>query len=71
MDHFAPQLVGIRKRRRREGRGGGRLFEGGDNRETAIIRGNTVTLNQYFGVFFDSNVFVFLEFKSNSKKRFI
>ena len=33
---------------------------------TAIIRGNTVTLNQYFGVFFDSNVF--LEFKSNSKK---
>ena len=25
-----------------------------------------MTLNQYFGVFFDSNVF--LEFKSNSKK---
>ena len=54
-----------------------RLFEGYDyfkyfrqrgaiNCLTAIIRGNTVTLNQYFGVFFDSNVF--LEFKSNSKK---
>ena len=54
-----------------------RLFEGHDyfkyfrqrgaiNCLTAIIRGNTVTLNQYFGVFFDSNVF--LEFKSNSKK---
>ena len=70
MDHIALELVGIRKRRRREGRGGG-VFEGGDNRGTAIIRGNTVTLNQYFGVFFDSNVFVFLEFKSNSKKRFI
>ena len=71
MDHIALELVGIRKRRRREGRGGGRLFEGGDNPGTAIIRGNTVTLKQYFGVFFDSNVFVFLEFKSNSKKRFI
>ena len=71
MDHIALELVGIRKRRRREGRGEGRFFEGGDNPGTAIIRGNTVTLNQYFGVFFDSSVFVFLEFKSNSKKRFI
>ena len=46
--------------------GGGAIIRG-----TAIIGGNTVTLNQYFGIFFDSNVFEVLEFKSNSKKRFI
>ena len=67
--HF--NLSGSGREDGERGGGGGRLFEGGDNPGTAIIRANTVTLNQYFGVFFDSNVFVFLEFKSNSKKRFI